>query len=141
MSVTVVVDTNILVRATLSGKGLTDAVLEKIGTGDMTLVYSQNQLEELLEVLGYDRIGKKYKVNRDIVEEVLNWISKFGREIGAEEVELCRDPDDNHVVGLAVKAAKKNRAYLISGDHDILVLKKKIKGVKILTAGEFIKNF
>lgn len=140
MSAAVVVDTNILVRATLSGKGLNDAVLEKIGTGKLALVYSQEQLAELAEVLTYPRVEKKYAVNREIVEELLVWIDQVGRELEPVETNLCRDQDDNHIVGLALSAAKFKQVYLITGDRDILALKKKLKGITISTAGEFLRN-
>lgn len=140
MSAAVVVDTNILVRATLSGKGLNDAVLEKIGTGGAALVYSQEQLAELAEVLTYARIEKKYRVDRDVIEEIIVWVNRIGTEIEAVETDLCRDADDNHIVGLALSAAKFKQVYLVSGDRDILALKKKLKGITILTAGEFLRN-
>lgn len=129
MSAAVVVDTNILVRATLSGKGLNDAVLEKIGTGKLALVYSQEQLAELAEVLTYARIEKKYRVDRDVIEKILVWVNRVGTEIEAVEI-----------VGLALSAAKLKQVYLVSGDRDILALKKKLKGITILTAGEFLRS-
>jgi len=134
----VIVDTNILVRAFLSGKLADDKILRLIIRGQHQLVYGRRQLEEFTRVLGYRRITKKYFIDKKTLAEFLLWIGENGKEIEAEEVNLCRDPDDNQILGLAVAAARGKVVYLITGDRDILVLKEKIKGVQILTAGEFV---
>lgn len=52
------------------------------------------------------------------------------------EVAICRDEDDNFLLALS-KDAKAD--YLITGDNDLLVLKK-IESTKIVTLPEFIKH-
>ncbi len=135
----VIADTNILVRAVLSGRGREDAIIDKIGNEDWRLVYGKEQLEEMVRVLGYERISKKYKWNKGAVDELISWTVKYGREVRAVEVDICRDKDDNYVVGLAVRAARKTGVYLVTGDKDILDLKGKIEKVTIVTLGEFLK--
>ena len=137
----VIVDTNIFVRAFLSGKLTDDKILRLIIRGRHQVVYGRHQLEQFTRVLGYRRITKKYFIDKKVLAEFLLWLDETGKEIEAEEVNLCRDPDDNHILGLAVAAAHGKVVYLITGDGDILALKKKLKGIQILTAGEFIKKF
>ncbi|MEK7155060.1 MAG: putative toxin-antitoxin system toxin component, PIN family [Patescibacteria group bacterium] len=139
MSGLVVVDTNILVRAVLSGKGKEDAIIGKIGNEDWRLVYGEEQLEELIRVLGYRRIAKRYKWDKGSVDELVSWMIKYGREVRAVEVDICRDKNDNYVVGLAVRAARKTGVYLVTGDKDILDLKGKVGNVTIVTPGECLK--
>ena len=126
----VVVDTNILV--------LGDNILKKAVSGGRYLVYGAKQLEELVEVLGYERIRKRYSISQDEVSKLGKWVMK-NKEVEPVIVELCRDPDDNYMVGLAMKAAKKKKAFLVTGDKDILDLRGKIKNVEILRPGEFLK--
>lgn len=136
----VIVDTNILVRAFLSGKQTDDKILRLIISGNYQLIYGQNQMEEFTRVLGYRRITKKYHIDELAVGEFLNWIIGNGRELEPQTIKICRDPDDNYIIGLALKAAKIQQVYLITGDKDILALKGKILKVEILTAGKFVAS-
>lgn len=135
----VVVDTNILVRAVLSGKRSEDNVLKKAVSEGFGLVCGRRQIKELVEVLAYERIAKKYMVDREEVGMFVKWLTKKSREVEAEKIELCRDADDNYIVGLAVRAAKRRRVYLVTGDKDILDLKGRIERVEIVTPGEFLE--
>ena len=139
MSAAVVVDTNILVRAFLSGKKDQDEILKRATGGERYLVYGAKQLEELVEVLGYERIKRKYPIVREEINKLGEWLLSK-KEIEAREVSLCRDPDDNYVIGLAMRAAKNKRAYLVTSDKDILILKGKVEGVDIVKPGEFLKT-
>lgn len=102
------------------------------------LVYGKKQLQELIDVLGYARIARKYKVRGVEIERFVRWIAKRGKRVEAVKVEMCRDSDDNYIIGLAMAVAKKGKVFLVTGDKDILTLKGKITGVKIVTSGEFL---
>ena len=136
----VVLDTNILVRAFLSGNLGDDRILQKILDGQFELVYSRTQLREFTAVLGYRRIMTKYSIDMVLVEEFLRWIVDEGKEGDAEPTDLCRDPSDNHILGVAVRVAKRRGVYLVTGDRDILALKHSIDQVTIVTPGEFLKR-
>ena len=49
------------------------------------------------------------------------------------KIEICRDPDDNKFLGCAKDSGA---LYIVSGDKDLLVLKK-FEKTKIITAREF----
>lgn len=51
-----------------------------------------------------------------------------------QEVKICRDPDDNHLLEVAVEAHVE---YLITGDKDLLELKK-FENVRIITPSKFL---
>ena len=138
MSEAVVLDTNILVRAVLSKAFLGDNILRKTVSGGRYLVYGAKQFEELVEVLGYERIRRKYLINDEEMSKLGKWVMK-SKEVEPVVVELCRDPDDNYMIGLALKVAKNKKAFLVTGDKDVLVLNGKVKNVEILTPGEFLK--
>ena len=137
----VIADTNIFIRAFLSKKFQEDAILRKIFRGGYKFLYGKDQIKEFVEVLGYDRLKKHYQIDRDDIGEFIKFIVKKGKQVEAESCNLCRDPDDNYILGLAIRASKREKVWLVTGDKDILALKKKIKGVQILTAGEFVKKY
>lgn len=136
----VVIDTNILVAVFLAGRWETDEVLEKAQGGLGKIIYSRWQIREFVKVLGYERIMKKYKVDASEVERFLNWFQGIGKEVVEKRVNLCRDPGDDMVLGMAVAAAGKRNVVLVTRDKDILALKGKVEGVEIVTPGEFLKR-
>ena len=52
------------------------------------------------------------------------------------EVEVCRDPDDNQVLALALDSGSD---YIITGDRDLLVLHP-WRGVKIVPPHTFLET-
>lgn len=134
-----IVDTNILVRAFLSGKKSEDNILKAVLNRGCAWISGSDQLKEFIEVLGYTRITSKFKFNEEEVNLFCQWIVDETREVEPEAVNLCRDPDDNYILGLAIRASKRQEVYLITGDKDILELKKKLKNIKILEPGVFLK--
>lgn len=135
----VIADTNIFIRAFLSQKFQEDEILRKIFRGGYKLLYGKEQIKEFIEVLGYQRLSKHYRIDRDDVDKFIKFIVKKGKQVDADLCDLCRDLDDNYILGLAMRAAKRYKSYLVTGDKDILDLKGKIEKVEILTPGEFLK--
>ena len=58
-------------------------------------------------------------------------------EIGETNINICRDNDDNYIIEAAVKV---NADAIITGDKDLLVLKK-YNNVSILSPREFYMFF
>lgn len=52
-----------------------------------------------------------------------------------QEIKVCRDPDDNHLLETASEAKAR---FLITGDEDLLVLKK-FDLTQILTPSQFLE--
>ncbi len=134
-----VVDTNILIRAYLSGNQSEDAILKKIIDNNYLWISGRKQLEEFIEVLGYKRITNKFAIEKDDLGKFCQWIIDRTQETEPEQIDICRDPDDNYILGLAVRASKRQKVYLITGDKDILDLKKKLKNIIFIRPGEFLK--
>jgi predicted nucleic acid-binding protein len=57
--------------------------------------------------------------------------------VPVEKVSVAIDPDDNKVLEAALEA---NADFIVSGDKHLLNLKE-FKGVRILTAKEFLDKF
>jgi predicted nucleic acid-binding protein len=83
-------------------------------------------------------VAKKYKISGVEIEQLVRWIARRGKSVEAVKVEICRDPDDNYVIGLAMAVVKKRKVLLVTGDKDILTLKGRIAGVVMVTPGEFL---
>lgn len=135
----VIADTNIFIRAFLSKKFQEDAILRKIFRGGYRFLYGKEQIKEFVEVLGYERLKKHYQIDRDDIGKFIKFIVKMGKQVEADPCSLCRDSDDNYILGLAMRASKRQEVRLVTGDKDILDLKEKIEKVKILTPGKFLE--
>ncbi|MEK7587928.1 MAG: putative toxin-antitoxin system toxin component, PIN family [Patescibacteria group bacterium] len=134
----VVVDTNILVRALLSPDGSDALILRLAFDRKVTLLYSNGILIELLRVLKYSRM-KKFGVAEEEIEAFVRAITTHGKAIVPKEIHLCRDEDDNEILGVSL-ASGQDRTYIITADGDLLVLAGSVDGVTILTPQEFLKS-
>jgi putative PIN family toxin of toxin-antitoxin system len=99
------------------------------------LLYSQQLIDEFIEVAQRPKF-KKYFTSKDL-QVLLLAISRRAQFIDVSSiVEVCRDSKDNFLLALA-KDGKAS--HLITGDKDLLVLKKFGK-TKILTLTEYLLN-
>jgi uncharacterized protein len=117
-----VVDTNILIRALIKPQGTVGPVLGRLVAGDYTLIYSQPLLDELLAKLILPRIRQKYHLTDEAVEQTLAVIALRGERVRpTRSVRVCRDPKDNMLIEAALAGQAE---YIVTGDEDLLVLKK-----------------
>ena len=134
----VVVDTNILIRALLKPDSSDGRVVRRVFDGELKLWYSEGLLYEFIRVLSYPRL-KKFFITKERLDVFLELLVAVGILISPVSTKLCRDPDDNEVLGLALAASADAPVYLISADKDILALKGEVERVHILTPQEFLK--
>ena len=135
-----VVDTNILVRANISENGSDFLVFKSFLNGKFELLYSEKLLSEVNKVLNYPRIYKRYNISEKRIASFLESIATFGKLVfKPKEVKICRDPNDDEIFSIALAIAHKKPIYIVSGDKDILSLKGKVEGIKIVTAKDFLK--
>ncbi|MBI5620635.1 putative toxin-antitoxin system toxin component, PIN family [Candidatus Gottesmanbacteria bacterium] len=134
----VVVDTNVLVRALLRPDGSDWRVFSLAIDGKITLWYSHRLLTELARVFTYPRL-KKYDIANETAATFIEMIIASGNAIAPRLTTLCRDPDDNEIIGIALAVAGGDPVYLVSADKDILTLRGNVHGVTILTPQEFLK--
>lgn len=102
----------------------------------ITLVFCQELIDEFVAVTQRSKFKKYFDL--DDVESLLLKIRN--RAIFVEvktTVTACRDPKDNFLLALSLDA---NATHLITGDKDLLVLKKYGR-TKILTIAEYLSTF
>ncbi|MEO5585016.1 MAG: putative toxin-antitoxin system toxin component, PIN family [Flavobacteriales bacterium] len=110
--------------------------LARVIVRDHQLVYSTIQLLELKDVLDRPKFRNRFLPGQK--EELFHSLAQNGVLVELiSEVDVCRDPDDNHLLALC-KDGKVDR--LITGDKDLLVLKKFGK-TRILAPADFIKQY
>lgn len=136
----VVVDTNILVRALINPDGSDGKILRMAFDETVQLWYSKGLLLEFIRVLSYPRL-KKYLGSNNRSDVFLESLITFGKIITPQVVHLCRDPDDNEIIGVAMAVAANHPVALVSADKDILVLTGSIDGVAIMTPQEFLEIY
>lgn len=125
----IVLDTNVLISG-IFWKGLPYKILDMWAHDHVHVFASRKILEEYSEVLNrIDQsrtLAKKWQLF--IVENITLVEVK-------EAIQLSRDPHDDKFINCALAA---NASYIVSGDKDLLVLKK-VSKIKIVTPAEFLK--
>ena len=114
-----VVDVNVLISGILSAKGPSAEILRASRDGLFELVISEMLLTELNRTLRYPKLRKRIPPEK--TNAFANWIRDHGTL--AEDPDgpppvRSRDPDDDYLLALAID----RRAYLVTGDQDLLVL-------------------
>lgn len=123
-------DTNVLIAAFLT-RGLCSDVFEycltehKIYTSQWVI---DEVSEKLSEKLGFSKIKTNQVITFIKENSLLITYTPFAGTIS-------RDPDDDHVLAASIKGAAD---CLITGDEDLLVLKK-FKGIPIIKPSDFFK--
>jgi len=127
----VVLDTNILISA-LGWKGKPKLIFEKILNGELELIISDKQSEEIIEVLDYP----KFNFSNEQKSSFINILLEVSTLIKIDKIfdVIKEDPDDNIIITSAVIGKAD---YIISGDEHLLKLKE-FKRVKILNANDFL---
>jgi putative PIN family toxin of toxin-antitoxin system len=124
----VILDTNVILAA-LAGRGLAHALFE-LCLEKHEMIISEHILSEVQR-----NLQKKLKMPKDRVLAITEYLKEFCTFSNYKrlEKEACRDMDDVKILGLA-EVAKPD--YIITGDSDLLVLKK-FRSVPIITPREF----
>jgi putative PIN family toxin of toxin-antitoxin system len=130
----IVLDTSFIISSIISNKD--SQILKMAKTGKISLCYSDETFQELVETLKSKNI-RKYIANNNAVAKFVAWYKYNAKEIiVTKEVKICRDPKDDKFIDLALSA---NADFIISNDKDLLVLES-YNRVKILDPADFLKS-
>ena len=124
----VVLDSNVIVSA-LSTEGLCNRIFEYCIVKKHTIVISKHIIKEVRSTL-----RDKFKVNDIAISSTIKFLQEWCELDGHNKLSkrICRDADDDEIIALA---KDNNVQYIITGDKDLLVLKK-IDGISIISPRE-----
>ncbi len=123
----IVVDTNLWISYLLTGNSNLDKLLNSC---KVLLLFSNELLSEFLEVAGRPKFRKFFSL--EDVEILLSAIEPISELVAvSSEIQVCRDAKYNFFLALA-QDGKAN--YLVTGDADLLVLKKFDKTIIVTIA-------
>jgi len=126
-----VVDVNVLISGALSAKGPSAEILRASRDGLFELVVSELLLAELERALGYPKLRKRIPPEK--AAAFTSWVRDHGtlaEDPTTPPPVRSRDLDDDYLIALAIS----QRAYLVTGDQDLLVLSDELP---ILTPAQF----
>jgi len=112
-----------------------DEIDDLLNEGKVKLIFSKESVEEFLTVAKRPRFEKYF--TDDNINELLRLFDKYGKLIEvSNEITVCRDFKDNFLLSLADESKSD---YLVSGDTDLLILRKN-KKTKIINWSDFVKE-
>jgi putative PIN family toxin of toxin-antitoxin system len=127
----VILDTNLWISFLISKKF--NSIDALINNGDILLIFSEELLEEFVTVARRPKISKF--IPEPFIDEILSLFHKYGKLIKVvSNIDDCRDQKDNFLLNLAIDS---NADYLVTGDSDLLTLKR-VKNTRIITWNDFI---
>jgi len=126
----IIIDTNLWISYLISKnyKWIDNLIIKQ----NYKLIFSQELIDEFLDVAKRPKF-EKYFSTKDL-EKLIDLFDNYGLYYKVtSNITLCRDLKDNFLLSLA-KDSKAD--FLITGDNDLLVIKKFGK-TQILTISEF----
>ena len=127
----IVVDTNVLISAEISTQGASRLLLNRlIATHDVIL--SNAILDEFAEIM-----YSKFNYDHLAISNVIDGLTRVAEIVEPTSFagQICRDPDDDAILGTAVAG---NASCIVTGDSDLLVLER-FEDVDILSPSEFVR--
>jgi len=126
----IIIDTNLWVSFLLTKQfSFLDDLLEN---GKIQLIFCQELLDEFMDVINRPKLRKYF--SDDNLELILEAIEQYADFIVVNSnINVCRDPKDNFLLSLAKDGLAD---YLITGDQDLLVIKR-FEKTEIITIAEF----
>ena len=133
----VVLDTNIIVSATILRKGHSAQVLDLWREEKIELAVSLPILAEMGKVLKQARIIRQQSMAQQDVKALIEGFRESGiLTSGRLDLEVVReDPEDDKFIICAVEARAD---YIVSGDSHLLKLKE-YQGIRIVPPREFLR--
>lgn len=132
-----VVDASVLVSAFLFRDSVPGRILRRAAEGGFAMRLSPILLEETRRSLLSPRLRRTYPHDEAAVRGWCDDLARVGAVFTGPLPDIgpaCRDPDDDHVIALAVATGA---ASIVTGDKDLLALGA-FQGVEMVTARTFL---
>ena len=126
-----VIDTNVLVSAVLSPGGASDRLVVRVNDRHI-IILCEAILGELQNTL-----INKFRYSFALASELVDGLRRVSEivEPATFDRQICRDPDDDAILGTAVAG---NADCIVTGDSDLLVLER-FQGVDIVSPAGFVQ--
>jgi uncharacterized protein len=132
--VRLVIDTNVLISALLSGTSLPAHLMTLWREGRFDLLTSSDQLDELIRVTRYPKIRER--LTPALAGRLINDLRKVAVLVNdLPTVTVCADPYDNYLLAMA-KAGQAE--FLLTGDKRDLLGLALYEGARIVTVRQFL---
>lgn len=132
----VVLDTNVLVSATIRPEGTPGRILVELAAGAFESVTSPPILEETRETLHSEELRPYQRLSPQEIEDLLDTVERVSLLVpGTSAVTVCRDPDDDKFFAAAIEGAA---AYIVSGDADLQAIGS-YRGITVLSPAKFLR--
>ena len=129
----IVLDTNVLVSAFLKPQGKPARILQRVLSGEVTLLVDDRILGEYCEVLS----RPKFKLPETAKIEVLDYISREGEVVPSESIEEdLPDADDLPLLEVAITGVAD---ALVTGNKRHFPADR-LRGVRVLSPAEFLRR-
>ena len=128
----VVLDTNVLVSAFIVDGVCSRLLVNCISNRHISIVLSISIVNEFRNTLT-NKFGHGNEQTRSRVEALLE-ASEIVEPV-TFETQVCRDPDDDAILGTAVAG---DAVCIVTGDNDLLVLER-FQGVDIISPSDFTR--
>lgn len=124
----IVLDTNVIIAA-FATRGLCAEIFE-ICLADHEIIVSEHSMLEVEQ-----NLIKKLNLPDNAVQDIIKYIRNNSEMVEPESLEesVCRDKEDVKIIGTAVKG---NARFIITGDDDLLSLKR-YGEIEIITPRKF----
>lgn len=136
----VVLDTNIVLDLFVFDDPAVQPLKDAVQSGRLRWIATAAMREELARVLAYKQIVPRLAYYQRSAADVLAAFDRLAQRVDAapKASVTCKDPDDQQFIDLAVA----HRAVLLSKDHAVLCMKKRLLalGVVAQTAIEFVAS-
>jgi putative PIN family toxin of toxin-antitoxin system len=132
-----VLDTIVLVSA-LFWHGPPHELLDRVRRGDLRLISSPALMDELARVVARPKFAAILTASRSDRHRAVAEIGDLAEVIEPTALpeRICRDPDDDAILALAVAA---NVDLIVSGDQDLLLLGN-FRGIAIVQPAEVLRR-
>ncbi len=134
----VVLDTNILISATIVAHGMPARILEAVLADRIRLIVSPYIIAEYMGVVRRPHIVNKYPKLTEQFDTIRRYLQTSAILAEPSEIDqvIHNDPKDDAILACA-QAGQAD--YIVSGDEHLLTLLE-YRGIKILTPRTFLKT-
>ena len=129
---TLVLDTNVVLDLFVFADARTDALRERLESGEITWLSTATMRDELERVLAYEHIQAKLAYYKLDAGGVLGHFDRHVRivETAPKAPVTCKDPDDQKFIDLAVA----HKCMLLSKDAAVLSMAKRLAPLEVSAA-------